>query len=417
MTSDSTDAVDRMNRWTLTAFVLVAPWGELVPLPGGPSLLSAAAGAATAAFLLRLGLRPIRKAPLRAVAPVAAILALVWLFSLWSPRNDVLTGVALLALGLVWVLALADLGSTPEGMRRLMGALWIGGSILASTVVAEYLTNTAAYTYRFVDETLNSNSTATYLAFAAVAAWHVAIHAQRRTVTWLTMATLPLIAGAAILTGSRSGFVGLLVLAGYALVTGARRSSHTTVGRGMQITALVTVAAASVALVVQQAPEDTVERVVSALQPRDVAQQEDEIRPQLWATAVDAWEDRLYLGMGVGGSRVNTDARGHETAVHSTYLQVGLEASIFGLMALVFFLLQTWRRSVSAPRSHRLAALAVLGVWAASATTHSLLGWTGTWLAFGLAAGSAAWQSDSRMADRERIPPVGMRKDQALVGT
>ena len=211
-------------------------------------------------------------------------------------------------------------------------------------------------TNRYAGGGADPNYFSELLSLGAIFCAYLILYAQhqKRTVPWLYWMLLPVIAFAIMLTGSRTGFVALLLAGGlllFVLQSG-----------GWKTIILFLVAAAGGLLLVRKfAPETTMTRATGRI---GVSAEDLGTRSKIWAAAGECISDRPILG---AGGRCCPKAIGEhyewEMVSHNLFLTIGVELGFTGLSVFLLLLFLLFLATLSMPGTQRKVWLSAMLVW------------------------------------------------------
>lgn len=254
----------------------------------------------------------------------------VWVATsvVWSLAPDLTRVRALTMLQLaVMVLIVWEFAHTRRRLMGLMTAFVLGCAFSAVIVVFAFLLG--ARSARYAAAGTSPGDIANTLAYGIPLAWYLALRARDRRVALLLRLYLPLAIFAVILTASRAAALSLpLVL----LIVPAywRYLSR----RTQLLVAVVTSVLLALVLSLAAALSGPLARLGTA--SSEISSGTLDHRTTLWRLALGYINDRPWLGLGAGSSRVANSNYYREAGVHNTYLSVSSE---LGGVGLVLFLL------------------------------------------------------------------------------
>jgi O-antigen ligase len=349
------DAV-RLFRWLLAIYtaLVITKIHELVP-----GLNHIQPAKIVGALLLLNALIVLRSratvAVLRTVPAACAGLILVLAIlsapgGLW-PRNSFIFLATVYWKTLLFFVIAATAWCDRATLRRSVVMLVVCQAIVAAALLGGVAQ--AMGTRAYVGASLDPNESALQLLVVIPLALYVATSGG----TWKLLGigcALLLIAGVAK-TGSRGGFVGLVVVAGWMLV---QVRSHR-----RRLQAMIAVAAGA-AVVALTASDATKERFSSLLHPtEDYNYTYREGRVDVWRRGLGYMVRRPLLGVGVANfpiaegvlSGKENEGQGIKySAAHNIFIEVGGEIGVLGLIAFIRML---WMAAVGSRRVRRLGRL------------------------------------------------------------
>ena len=176
---------------------------------------------------------------------------------------------------------------------------------------------------------------------------------QRGAARWLGFAAVPFLVAAVVKTGSRGGVIGLLVVALLLILrAGARKRWAYAIGIVF-----------SAAIFVLAADEARLTRFETIFTPRsDYNFTEREGRIQVWTRGIGYMVTHPLLGVGINSfstaegvlsGKVDEGYGIRYTAAHNSFVEIGAELGVFGLIAFVVAL---WSAERDGRRVYRLAS-------------------------------------------------------------
>ena len=334
----------------------------------------------TVAGVLAIALCLIDRAPRRAVGPLQLratrymIALVVWVAlsvpgALWpgGAFATFLDFVKTILISLVIISAVRNL----RDVERLMLVYFVGAVIFAAVVLARMDFQLAAEGRMERLYFYDSNDFATYIVTALPLGLYFASSERRRWIRWAAWAGIALLAAGFIWTGSRGGFLAFTAVIAYFLLR------YTSVKQSWRWSAV-----AVIAVVVTVIAGDTYwERINTVLHPtRDYNLTSDQGRVQIWRRGVGYMMDHPVLGVGAGNfprAEGTLSPLVRRTPVgrsvkwgppHNSYVQVGAELGVVGLLIFAAFLINVFRAL------SRLRALGGSNARLAQSLTASLIG-------------------------------------------
>lgn len=281
--------------------------------------------------LLTIALTGLAVLGARRMRPPAQHVVAAYLFTLWvtasmfwsadptGSADRIITVAQLFAM----LLVVHELCASERDVDALLQALVAGSFLAALSVGQSFVLGIEAYYGRFSVPGADPNFTAVSLALVIPIAWYLAARTRHRWLRRLNLAYLVVGTGAIALTGSRAGFLSLLIAMAAVMAQawrgGPRDRRHLLV--------LVAIAGLLVATVV---PDFIFERI--ALLDEEVGSADLNGRVQLWRESVAAFSDRPVQGAGAGATR---EVLPTGKVAHNLLLSVTVE---FGLVGVALFL-------------------------------------------------------------------------------
>ena len=406
----------------LVAFIIFAmPWGSGVfgVISIGPLGLLALVGVlaflAAMAFLL-FGQQGLGKAPVPwdiSVTLLALFVALNFASMGWADNPSRANSQSIdYAQLLVFVWLLVFLRSEKGALSILLHAYLLG----AFFAIFQVVSTVGPSQLLELDARLDGlNRTANGFALTLTLAIPIALYLFQRgrpMVRWLYLSYIPAAAFLVFLSGSRTGFLLLLIVAGVAFWSILKAEEHGKV-RFSRKGALFSVGAA-VVLAVVVAPHLTEQFQRQAERIATVTQDETAGgRTHLWGAAIAAFRENPVLGLGSGGIReAMPDYVGHDglfvslpitgRAVHNTYLVIAADTGTVGLLLYLAAIGVVALRLPSFPRQERLLFVSMMGVALLAATTLDLQTRREFYFALFLPLALGAWRPQKRKAPAVR---------------
>jgi len=279
------------------------------------------------------------------VLPIALLFLVLWLGVAWSdnplrPDNSVL----ILPLYLAFVLCAPTLIEDRRDIERIAGAFLLGAAMLAVLALSQRVFGVftwrpnlfSAGVYRANATFADPNLLARYLAVAmALAAGLVLVTGPRRQTVYLAIPAFVFGSAAILATGSRSGWV-MLLLTGFVVVMTSPVARYT---KGRLTVAAVAGLGLGFAILLARGGADA-ERVKSLADGLGVLGQREYLIRAGW----EMWKDSPVIGWGSGNwQRTLTAAYmqyipywSHTTLSHTSLMTVLAELGIVGLAAFAF---------------------------------------------------------------------------------
>jgi O-antigen ligase len=203
---------------------------------------------------------------------------------------------------------------------------------------------------QYIGVTLDPNDSAAL--FVSVLPFAVWLASERGVRRWLGLAVAALLVAAVVNTGSRGGFIGLLVVA---LILILRAGPKKRWAYMLGVTA-------GAGVFVLTANDSRLERFQTIFAPEsDYNVTDREGRIQVWTRGIGYMVKRPVLGVGLDNfetaegvlsGKVNEGFGIRHTAAHNAFVQIGAELGVFGLVAFVVAL---WSAGRGCRRIQRLA--------------------------------------------------------------
>lgn len=314
-----------MNRLAFAALWLLAfsiPWQNSVVLPGVGTLSRAIGAAAVGLGLLALviagSVRRIRAFHVLALAfAIWSALSLSWSINVGTSLGRAVTFAQLAILTVVvWQYARTEVRQT-----ALMQAYVLGAYVVAIGTLMSYATG-LGIEGRYASEGFNPNDASCILALGVPIAWRLTVSSARGQAL-LNACYLPIAVVAALLTGSRGGFLALLI--GLTIIPLSLRQLSPKARFGLSL--LATGALVAAFLIV---PQQLLERIGTTGQA--VAEGDFTGRIAIWEAGVQVFVEHPVLGVGAGTySEAVEPMLGKASLAHQTFLSVLVEEGSIGL--------------------------------------------------------------------------------------
>jgi O-antigen ligase len=374
----------KIARWLSLGLVFVIPFSELLDIPP-LGTLGRIVGLPVMAFWL---LTVIATGRLRRPTPVlgAAFLFVFWyvLSATWS-----LDSLRTLEVGQTYLQLLAllyivwDLYTTQRAVLLAFQVYVLGCYVPMWSLVENYRAGITEASHRYTATGFNSNLLAMGLALGLPLAWCLVLSPRSRKrgagiLRLVTMAYLPIGLFAILLTASRAGFFGgILVLPLMAL--SLRRF------RLQGALAAVVLAVGAGAVVLAWTPETSLQRLAGT--GSTVESGDFNARGPIWRESL--LSIAAHPLMGVGGGTHRLAARITQKVAHNFILGLGVEVGLIGLALFCAILVVTALEVRKLPRWDQWLWLTLFGIWLVNTLTHNWEDSKPTWLFLGLAVASA----------------------------
>lgn len=361
----------------LCVVTFFVPWEEMLFIPGFGTVIFGVSGVALVLAVFEVISRArMRRLPLAllllGIYVYWALLSYVWSADPDATQVRVITYVSLLLFTwmiweyvdsrprLLWLLRSYLLGCCVNLMMLFEGfatfrTVFSGGAIEGQ---------------RFGAGKLDVNTLACILAIGVVMAAYMATSTDDRwrTAYWLF---LPAASIGILLTGSRSGAIGLAISLFFAFLISGSRSVKSMIP-------FLVVLGFAVWLIPDIVPSSLLQRVAEGTESSTFV-----VRQTQWRLGLEMWSESPVTGVGSGAFVEAAASRGGRALVaHNTFIQILAENGVVGLaiMMTVWSLLavKVWRL----PRQERLLWLGAGLVWAVSAMALSLEYYKITWFLY-----------------------------------
>lgn len=324
----------------LAVFIFTIPWQDIVYLPGNLTV-SRLVGLA----LIVAGLGSFLKGRFVKIRRPSLMLFLTVLFVLWTALsglwsvslNGALASLTYIQLAImVWLIW--DLCRTKEQHLILLQAFVFGAYILAGSTVYGYLTNpfvpnSMQNMERYTGIGGNANGIAAIMALGLSLAWYLSLVQRSSLLRWVNLLYLPTAVLGIILTASRGGAV--LAVIGLAVIP----LTYGYLNRLRKVVLAVAIAVMTVT-VINLVPSANVTRLAET--SSEITEGNVSNRSQIWAAGLEAYSEKPFFGVGVGGFvRATTPILGYSDVAHNAYILVLTEMGVIGILLFLSILIVT----------------------------------------------------------------------------
>lgn len=320
---------------------------------------------------------------------LTAFVAYVGASYFWSEDPDVtLVRVGTYVQLLIMALVLMTLTTTHRRRSSALSGYVSGAGLVMMTVLVNFTSqstsNGSQIIARFSAGMANPNRTAgTLLVGLALATWLVVQHSSPRR---LWIAYLVLAPFAVLLTGSRTGLIGLALTSILCLNWLLR-------GRGLSARGLV-VAMIALAIAVSFVPESSLERSTD-FSGSNYGTRSAELRRGAVTTGLAAMMDHPLSGTGAGTFPLTMEAENQRGMVaHNSFVSIGVELGLTGLALFLMVLLSAWQPALLRDTTDRSLALSVAAAWLTIAVFASFEDDKITWFVIAIIAALASHPTD-----------------------
>lgn len=346
----------KFTLFLLCVFVAFLPFegmGYIEDLPSAGKLVGMLmVGAAIVAFLTGHRLRMLsRPMVVRVVLVLYSGMSVAWSFA----REDTLSTLPRIAQLLVFILLVWEFAVTYKDQMWVLRSLLVGMLVPLAMAFAEFR-GASRFQVEAGERFTGGGADLNYLAYMCSVSILIAVYlatnaaALDRYCRWLYWGMAILCALECMLTGSRGGFVCLLVAAVFAMILAG-------VSRRRILTILQVLAAGLVVfvLVYYLVPAALLNRVT-----REQSIAEDP-RYGIWMRGLVALRKDPILGLGAGAYARATSIPGERVAVaHNTFLSVLVELGVVGLALYLWYTVMLFGAAWRLPRREKLLWL---GSW------------------------------------------------------
>jgi O-antigen ligase len=367
----------------LWCLVFIVPWEGMFVIQelGGETLATAARllGAATfaTAVVAVTATASMRRLHLGFI-PLAAFVLWNWASLAWTIAPDEsMDRCVTLSLLLVLVWLIWEFAPSLKAQRSLMWAFILGNALTFTAEFVEFFRG-EAIEGRYIAAASDANFTAVSFVLAIGFMLYLMNTLNRglRIAAWGYI----LVAGLGVLlTSSRAGLAGLAICILVNLVNFRR------IGWGQAFAILSCLALGWLLL-----PQSVVELLTSRVEQEERTRAV-EIRQELWAAGLKAWETNPLLGVGAGSYRIASEREGGRRMVaHNTFINVLVENGIVGFGILLFMCVMFLRLVWHMPPGERGLWIALLAAFSVQWNVTSQEYQKVTWLMYALILAQSA---------------------------
>ena len=324
------------------------------------------------------------------------VLSILW--SIDTPSSVRQAGTVVQVAVLFWLVW--EFSRTREQQTRLLGA-YVSGALVGSAAVIYAFVVEGGGAPRYTAPNFNPNTVGILISFAVPIAVYLVWRAERRVISLMSVASIPVLVTGIVLTGSRTAFATTAIcmfLVSWAFVRVPGR------------TKVFLLIAGAVTLYVSTAvvPEPHWQRLSDTFDAFSV--ESFQTRLTIWRAGLTVLEERPFFGVGAGafGAAVEPIV-GSRRAPHSSYIGSLTETGVIGFTLFVGLLIAGLRAAFGMRSADRWLWLALLAMLLAASGSLTIGFEKQTWFLLGMAFSMRA-VSASRVSVREasdpRYPPV-----------
>lgn len=360
--------------WASLVFVATLPFEGLITLGSFGSLARNVGVVAAMLWLVKVAGDRSLRAPNGLHIVMMAMLAWVGMSMNWSAnpsqsRSTLLTMIMLFILiYMIWDLV--------DSRRRLMAVIqaFVLGAAVPVYLVIEARISTSDAGARLTAASFHPNDLAMVLSLAIPLAGHLAFRGNSGiSVKVMNFVMVPLSIFAALMTGSRSGLVAVIIGAGYVLTLILRSVPP---ARSVFLVLVLLFPA----LLLPAVADRLVERLLGTGEALTTGLNG---RTEIWTDALVIFNERPLIGIGAGAFEDHTIA---VQPPHNIFVSYGAELGVVGILLLSTLLVVVLVKALEAPPEMRVLWLVVLMAWGANAVFHNIEHRKQTWLIFALVA-------------------------------
>jgi O-antigen ligase len=283
------------------------------------------------------------------------ILLLSWMLIslMWTPKIDYGVEVAkryfqLMLLPFVFTLIL-----TNKSRLNLSYQAFVLGNFIASSIIIYNFLNgiKSKYYNRFGLENFDPDSLGVMLALSLPAAIYLVTQYENRLLKAFNTLSIPLIAYAIFLTGTRTASMLLIISVAYWLFTYRKSSIRIK-------TSFFVLFFLSIIMVFSLAPKASIERAFSS--GESITKGTLNYRTVIWGAAIEQWKQTPLTGAGLGSlGYILSKEHVNYTGAHNTYIEFLAEYGIIGLLIYLLLLMAILYQILRCPFSEKVFLLSV----------------------------------------------------------
>lgn len=315
---------------------------------------------------------------------IALFVAWTGITLLWvhSPDSDVRVRTFFQLMIMVWLIL--QMARRDEEVRWAFAAYILGCYVSAISSVHNYLSGVEEHYQRFAAAGFDPNDTALTLVLGLAIAWYFVL-TSRGILLLVALVYLPLGSIAVLLTGSRAGFLALLVASTYPLVM---MSHSPTRARSLAATAALLAVVGGTAIL-QLVPEATWARLATTWD--EIGEGTLNYRRMIWALGLTLFDRAPLVGVGAANfTNALEQAFGWSVAPHNVFLSIAVEFGLLGFFVFAAILFSAFVRVPRMPMPERRLWY-MLGIILCIAFMSLNWEWRKqTWVVLGLAAAHSA---------------------------
>ncbi len=294
-----------------------------------------------------------------------------------------------------------DLYTTPGAVALAFQVYLLGCYVSIASLLENYRAGITEASHRYAATGFNSNALAMGLSFGLPLAWCLVVSPRgrrlgARLLHLLNLAYLPAGLFAILLTASRAGFFGAILIFALMAATLPRF-------RLQRAVAAVVLLVAAGGLVLSFAPETSLERLAGT---------GSEIQGGDWNTRGPIWRESIrsiaeHPLVGVGGGTHRKAAIETQKVAHNFALGLGVEVGLVGLLLFCAVLGLAALEARKLRRWDQWLWLTMFGIWLVNNLTHNWEDSKETWLFLGLLVASASASRQGVASPRWVVEPAG----------
>lgn len=283
--------------------------------------------------------------------------------------------------------------------KLLMQAYVLGGYVSIIGTIQNYLLGWEYVYLRYVAKGFDPNDLAIIMALGIPMSWYLSLVFKQPLIVWLNRFYLPLALVAILLTGSRAGFLAVMVGLTIILWTAVKLPLRHKL-------ALAFIGLLTLWLLQGFVPLASWERIQTI--PNEIVQGNLSLRVAIWIAGLQVFQEHPLLGVGAGAHMAAVEVLGKPRVAHNVFLSVLVENGLIGftigclLGALALSLI-----SKMPPLEQKLW-IVLLGVWGMGAMSLSWEPVHPTWLLLALLV-TQAFVKDIKKDAVEAVNPIKIR--------
>lgn len=223
-----------------------------------------------------------------------------------------------------------EFGDSEKNIKNFLAAYVIGAYVSSIATIYSYMRGVGEGYYRYSAFGFNANDLSLVLALAVPIAWYLSLLHGRIFATWFFRSYVPFAFFAITLTGSRGGFVSLMVALLFLLWSYVHLSIR---AKGVLAVALFFIGFWVLKLI----PSYSWERLATT--GGEVATGTLNYRTTIWANGIQIFFDNSLFGVGAGGFQEAVGLYiGNTHAAHNLFLSILVEVGLIGFVIFIFVL-------------------------------------------------------------------------------
>ena len=342
----------RLAFWFALGFTFLIPWENVIVFPGIGTIAKIIGLLAIGAGVLLAWARGKFFCHIfHAVGLVFVVWA--WASLLWSIEPAATIARCITYTGL-WLVSLVvyQFARDQGSYRCFLWAYVLGAWIAAFATINNYLQALQVVYGRYAAPGFDPNDLAFYLALAIPMAWYLGLEGRHRHARLVAWGLVPVALFAVLLTGSRSGALGIGVALLFILFSPLNRKIRL-VEAGLVL--------AVTAFLLTVVPSELYVRLGTIF--HELKGGTLNLRTIVWRAGLDVLARHPLFGIGAGGFRYAVaPIFGAEAAPHNVFLAIAVENGLVGLSLWLLLMVVAFRGTIRLPRLERFMWLTVFGV-------------------------------------------------------